>query len=110
MKPPNSDNKEGAPEFRKPELVLPTGPALYTPAMWRTNTMFRIRKKYLDGLFFHNYSTGLQSFYHREWDRATQSFKAILDSFEDGPSRYFLNQIEKNGGKPPPNFKPYGIA
>jgi class 3 adenylate cyclase len=104
------EHKEVALEFRKPELVLPTGPALYTPAVWRTETMFRIRKKYLDGLFFHNYSQGLQSYYHREWDRAKQSFQAILDSFEDGPSRYFLTEMENAGGKPPPNFKPYGIA
>ena len=96
--------------FRAPELILPTGPALYNPAIWRSEQMFRIRKKYLDGLFFHNYSQGLQSFYHRDWDRATQSFQAILATFEDGPSRYFLNQIEKHDGKPWPNFRPYGIA
>lgn len=94
--------------FRKPELILPTGPILYNPTVWRTEQMFRIRKKYLDGLFFHNYSQGLQSFYHRDWDRATQSFKSILATFEDGPSRYFLTQIELNEGKPPPNFRPYG--
>jgi hypothetical protein len=96
-------------EFRKPELVLPTGPSLYNPTIWRSEAMFRIRKKYLDGLFFHNYSQGLQSFYSRDWDRAKQMFTSILEGFEDGPSRYFLKQIEKQGGKPPPNFKPYGV-
>jgi hypothetical protein len=92
-------------EFRKPELVLPTGPSLYNPTIWRSEAMFRIRKKFLDGLFFHNYSQGLQSFYARDWDRAKQMF-SLCES--DGPSKYFLSQIEKNGGKPPPNFRPYG--
>jgi len=91
--------------FKPPELILPTGPAFYSPTIWRSEQMFKIRKKFLDGLFFHNYSQGLQSFYHRDWERATQSFTAILATFDDGPSRYFLNQIEKYDGKPPSNFK-----
>ena len=109
----NVEPKEGGVDFRKPELVLPTGPALYNPAYWRSDVMFRIRKKYLEGLhglFFHHYSQGLQSFYHRDWERAKQNFQAILDTFEDGPSRYFMKIIDKNGGKVPPNFRPYGIA
>jgi len=97
--------------FVKPELVLPTGPALYNANIWRSEQMLKIREKYSDGLFFHKFNSGLQSFYAQDWDHAKQCFQGILDDcLDDGPSKYFLSQIEKFNGKPPPNFKGYGIA
>jgi len=73
--------------------------------------MLKIREKYSDGLFFHKFNSGLQSFYAQDWDHAKQCFQGILDDcLDDGPSKYFLSQIEKFNGKPPPNFKGYGIA
>ncbi|CAB9517744.1 whole genome shotgun sequence [Seminavis robusta] len=105
-----TDKSEGVP-FVKPELVLPTGPALYNANIWRSEVMLKIRQKYSDGLFFHKFNSGLQSFYSQDWDHAKQCFQGILDDcLDDGPSKYFLSQIEKHNGKPPPNFKPYGIA
>lgn len=104
-------DKGEAQPFVKPELVLPTGPALYNANIWRSENMLKIRLKYSDGLFFHKFNSGLQSFYASDWDHAKQCFQGILDDcFDDGPSKYFMSQIEKHGGKPPPNFLPYGIA
>lgn len=93
-----------------PELVLPTGPALYNANVWISEDIRRIRQLYVDGLFFQKFNSGLQSFYARDWEHAKQCFTTILDRFEDGPSRYFLNQIEKNDGIPPRDFKGYGVA
>lgn len=100
------DGEAGPPS----ELVLPTGPALYNANVWVSEDMRRIRQKYSDGLFFQKFNSGLQSFYARDWEHARQCFVTVLDLFEDGPSRYFLNQIEKNNGVPPRDFKGYGIA
>lgn len=110
--PPNSNqadvdqNDSGGP----PQLVLPTGPSLYNANVWLSEDMRKIRWLYSDGLFFQKFNSGLQAFYARDWEHAKQCFVAILDSFEDGPSRYFLNQIEKNKGVPPRDFKGYGVA
>ena len=97
--------------FVKPELVLPTGPALYNANIWRSEQMLKIREKYSDGLFFHKFNSGLQSYYAQDWDHAKQCFQGILDDcLDDGPSKYFLAQMKKHNNKPPPNFKPYAIA
>mmetsp|Transcript_19347 Transcript_19347/g.41657 ORF Transcript_19347/g.41657 Transcript_19347/m.41657 type:complete len:1150 (+) Transcript_19347:227-3676(+) len=93
-----------------PELVLPTGPALYNQSVWVSEDMRRIRQLYSDGIFFQKFNSGLNSFYSRDWEHARQCFVTILERFEDGPSRYFLTQIEKNNGKPPRNFRPYGLS
>lgn len=105
------DGKVSEIVFKKPELVLPTGPALYNANIWRSEQMLKIRAKYSDGLFFHKFNSGLQSFYTQDWDHARQCFQGILeDCLDDGPSKYFLEQIKKHNGKPPPNFRGYGIA
>jgi class 3 adenylate cyclase len=104
-------NAAEAAQFAKPELVLPTGPALYNANIWRSDQMLKIRHKYSDGLFFHKFNSGLQSFYAQDWDHAKQCFQGILDDcLDDGPSKYFLAQIEKYNGRPPPNFRGYGVA
>ena len=92
------------------ELVLPTGPAMYNANVWVNEDMRKIRQRYSDGLFFQKFSSGLHAFYSKDWDFAKQCFTTILDRFEDGPSRYFLNQIEEFGGVPPKGFKEYGTA
>jgi class 3 adenylate cyclase len=94
----------------KPELVLPTGPALYSANVWLSEDMRKIRQLYSDGLFFQKFNSGLQSFYAKDWEHAKQCFQTILERFEDGPSRYFLNEIESRNGIPPRNFLGYGIA
>lgn len=93
-----------------PELVLPTGPAVYAASVWVSEEMRNIRQLFSDGIFFQKFNAGLNSYYTRDWDHAKQCFKTILERFEDGPSRYFLTQIEKQNGKPPRNFRGYGIA
>jgi class 3 adenylate cyclase len=98
------------PDNSKPELVLPTGPALYNANVWVSEDMRRIRQLYSDGLFFQKFYSGLQSFYNKDWEHARQCFVSNLERFEDGPSRYFLTQIEKNDGKPPRDFFGYGTA
>jgi class 3 adenylate cyclase len=92
-----------------PTLVLPTGPALYNANVWTSEDMRTMRQLYSDGLFFQNFMSGLQSFYAKDWDHASQCFTTILQRFEDGPSRYFLRQIEEHNGKPPRDFVGYGI-
>jgi class 3 adenylate cyclase len=98
------------PDNSKPELVLPTGPALYNANVWVSEDMRRIRQLYSDGLFFQKFYSGLQSFYAKDWEHARQCFVSNLERFEDGPSRYFLTQIDENKGKPPRDFQGYGIA
>ena len=93
-----------------PELQLPTGPTVYNPNYWIKNPEIkRIRERFNDGLFFHDYNAGLKAFYEKNWDTAKQCFEAILDRFEDGPSRYFLKQIEDNNGTPPRVFYKFAI-
>ena len=92
------------------KLVLPTGPALYNANVWTSEDMKTIRQLYSDGLFFQKFNSGLQAFYSKDWEHAQQCFAVILERFEDGPSRYFMNQIEKHGGKPPIDFNGYGTA
>ena len=93
-----------------PEFKLPNGPVLYSPNFWVNEEMRRIRQLYSDGIFFQKFNSGLNSFYSRDWEHARQCFVTILERFEDGPSRYFLTQIESNNGKPPRDFKPYGMG
>lgn len=93
-----------------PELVLPTGPALYNANVWLSDDMRRIRQLYSDGLFFQKFNSGFLAYYAKDWEHATQCFQTILERFDDGPSRYFLKCIKDNNGVPPRDFKPYGLA
>ena len=90
--------------------VLPTGPALYSHNVWQSPDMKKIREKYVQGSFFQRYNSGLQAFYNKNWDVAQSNFQAILENFDDGPSKYFMEQIKKNNFKPPEGFKEFGIA
>jgi class 3 adenylate cyclase len=102
-----ADDKDGG---AASELVLPSGPAIYNANVWISEEMRKVRFLYTDGLFFQKFSSGLQAFYSKDWDFAKQCFSTILDRFEDGPSRYFMSQIETNDGVPPKGFKEYGTA
>ena len=104
--PPPQGEEAGMPE----KLVLPTGPALYNPKVWVDRTMHEIRRIYTDGIFLQKFSAGLQAFYSKDWERAKQCFTTCIENIDDGPSKYFLSQIEKHDGKPPRNFLGYGIA
>jgi len=96
---------------RSPELVLPTGPTLYNANIWLNEDMRKIREKFSkDFPFFQKFNSGLQSYYAKEWDYAKQCFETVIEKFDDGPSRYFLKQIQDNNGVPPPNFLPYGTT
>ena len=92
------------------KLVLPTGPALYNAKVWVDWNMHEIRRIYTDGIFLQKFNAGLQAFYSKDWERARQCFTICVDKIDDGPSKYFIAQIEKHDGKPPRNFLGYGIA
>lgn len=93
-----------------PELVLPTGPALYSHNIWQSPDMKRIRDKFVQGLFFQKFQSGLQAFYNKDWEMARQCFQTVLENFDDGPSKYFMDQMKKHKGVPPKNFLEYGLA
>lgn len=90
--------------------VLPTGPVLYSHNVWQSPDMKKIRERYVQGSFFQKYNSGLQAFYNQNWDVARSNFQAILENFDDGPSKYFMEQIKKNNGVPPKGLKEFGIA
>jgi class 3 adenylate cyclase len=105
------ENESAANAFHNPpELVLPSGPALYSQNIWQTPDMKRIRDKFVKGLFFEKFNAGLRAFYKKEWRTAQECFQTILENYDDGPSKYFMGQIKKNKGTPPKDFVGYGIA
>ena len=110
----NSDKGENegpnASFYNPPELVLPSGPALYSHNVWQTPDMKRIRAKFNQGLFFQKYNSGLQAFYSKDWQTAQECFQTILDNYDDGPSKYFMKIIKSNNGEPPRDFVAYGRA
>jgi len=101
----NNPNTQGP-----PELQLPTGPALYSHNNWQSPDMRRIREKFVQGLFFQKYSSGLNAFYNRDWETAEQCFTLLIRNFDDGPSKYFMEQIIKHNREPPRDFLAYGLA
>ena len=105
----NMDKMEESKPAGPGELVLPTGPALYSANVWLQEDMRRIRHQFTH-VVFQKFNSGLHSFYARDWTTAKQCFEAVLERFEDGPSRYFLKQIEKHNGVPPKDFLGYGRA
>jgi class 3 adenylate cyclase len=99
------ENKQTGPG----ELVLPTGSALYNKNVWLQDDMRRIRHQY-DHVFFQKFNSGMQAYYQKDWVIARECFEAVLERFEDGPSRYFVNEIERYNGTPPRDFLGYGRA
>ena len=94
---------------RPAELILPTGPAHYSPNVWLHEDMRLIRQPYTS-VVFQTFNSGLQKYYEKDWTGARQQFEAILERFEDGPSLYFLKQMKNYGWKPPPDFQSHGAA
>ena len=101
------DTHDSKKSKKKPELVLPTGPALYSENIWLQADIRRIRRRYTTDIFS-TFNSGLQKYYAKDWNEAKSCFEAILDRFEDGPSNYFLDEMKKYSGVPPPDFKPFG--
>jgi hypothetical protein len=99
------ENKQTGPG----ELVLPSGPALYSNNVWLHEDMRRIRHQYTN-VFFQKFNSGMQAYYQKDWVTARECFEAVLERFEDGPSRYFVNEIERYNGTPPRDFLGYGRA
>jgi hypothetical protein len=91
------------------ELVLPTGPQLYSSNVWLQEDMRRIRHQYTS-VVFQTFSSGLQRYYEKDWAGARHCFEAILERFDDGPSKYFLKQMKKHKWTPPADFHPFGKA
>jgi class 3 adenylate cyclase len=99
------ENKQTGPG----ELVLPSGPALYSNNVWLQEDMRLIRHQYTHVLF-QKFNSGIQAYYKKEWFTARECFEAVLERCEDGPSRYFINEIERYNGTPPRDFLGYGRA
>ena len=55
-------HEEGNSRQMAPELILPTGPALYNANVWLSEDMRKIRELFSDGLFFQKFNSGLQSY------------------------------------------------
>jgi class 3 adenylate cyclase len=89
-----------------PELVLPTGPALYSENVWLQSDIRRIRRRYTTNIF-DTFNLALQKYYAKEWDEARKHFEAILENFDDGPSKFYLGEIRKHDGIPPPDFRSF---
>ena len=100
-------NDRGMPSTMPP-LVLPQANAMYTHLLWGTHDIKKVRKRFSDGFVRQKFSEGLIAYYERDWERAKDCFQTILDQVEDGPSHYFMKQMEASGGVPPRNFLPYG--
>ena len=100
-------NDRGVPSVMPP-LVLPSSSAMYNSGVWNSKEIKKIRQRFSDGLFFQKFSEGLQAYYSKDWEQAKRCFRTILDRIEDGPSRYFMNQMDEHNGVPPRNFLPYG--
>mmetsp|Transcript_20576 Transcript_20576/g.44963 ORF Transcript_20576/g.44963 Transcript_20576/m.44963 type:complete len:1245 (+) Transcript_20576:360-4094(+) len=100
-------NDRGVPTVM-PTLVLPPSNALYTPSVWNSKELKKIRVRFSDGLFYQKFNEGLQAYYSKDWEQAKRCFRAVLDRVEDGPSRYFMMQMDEHDGVPPRNFLPYG--
>lgn len=100
-------NDRGVPTVM-PLLVLPPSDALYTPSVWNSKELKKIRVRFSDGLFYQKFNEGLQAYYSKDWEQAKRCFRAVLDRVEDGPSRYFMKQMDEHDGAPPRNFLPYG--
>jgi class 3 adenylate cyclase len=108
----SSNSVEESPSLYQglPELVLPTGPALYSHNVWQSPDMKRVRDKFVQGLFFQKFQAGLQAYYNKDWDMARQCFLTVLENFDDGPSKHFMNEMKKNKGVPPKDFLEYSLA
>jgi hypothetical protein len=96
-------------EFAQPILVLPTGPALYNANVWLSGEMRQIRLRYTQ-FVLKTFDRALDAYYEKDWVNAKEAFEAVNEKFEDGPSQYFLKEMEKHGGKPPRDFQGYGRA
>ena len=57
---------------------------------------------------FQTFSDGLKSYYAQDWQHAKSCFETVLTQIDDGPSRYYLTQIEQHNGVPPRDFIGYG--
>jgi len=82
------------------QMNLPTGPVPYSLKQYAEGDMKKIRERFNE-TFFKTFRQALTSYYNREWNDAKMYFQTILTDFNDGPSRHFLMEIEKNGGVPP---------
>lgn len=100
------DTKEAA---APKELILPTGPAFYNANVWLKEDMRLIRQQYTSEVF-ETFNLGLERYYEKDWTGARQCFESILERLDDGPSRYFSEQMKKHNWKPPHDFQEHGIA
>jgi class 3 adenylate cyclase len=96
--------------WEPPQLVLPSGYARYNAGVWFSDDMRRIRQKYSDARFSQQFASGFDAYFEKDWTTARREFESILRQFEDGPSRYFIDQMKKYDYRCPGTFPGYHTA
>eukprot|EP00594_Rhizosolenia_setigera_P003692 CAMPEP_0178951726 /NCGR_PEP_ID=MMETSP0789-20121207/7392_1 /TAXON_ID=3005 /ORGANISM="Rhizosolenia setigera, Strain CCMP 1694" /LENGTH=760 /DNA_ID=CAMNT_0020632643 /DNA_START=606 /DNA_END=2888 /DNA_ORIENTATION=+ len=89
------------------DLPKPNTTLMYRESLWQNDVIKRLRKKFERSSFFLTYKKGLAKYYERDWNYARDCFSTILETIDDGPSKYFLKKIDEHNGVPPPDFVGY---
>jgi class 3 adenylate cyclase len=87
------------------ELVLPTGVVHYKERIWLQGDIRLIREQFTTAVI-QDFDTALQKYYDRDWVSARRYFEMVLKCIDDGPSKYFLEEMKTHGWKPPKHFDP----
>ena len=104
-------NDQVPPDSKKKKLVLPRGTRKYSDRCWLEKDIKTIRRDIVSsGVFFPKFDQGLKSYYNKDWEHAKQCFELILSSREDGPTIYFMEQMEKHDFIPPKDFDGYRVV
>lgn len=89
------------------DLPKPNTTLMYRESLWQNEVIKRMRSKFERSSFFLTYKKGLAKYYERDWNYARDCFSTILETIDDGPSKYFLKKIDEHNGVPPPDFVGY---
>ena len=103
-------NGDGRNSKERKKFELPTGTALYEENLWLRPDIRRIRKRFNKRDFFEKFDEGLKCYINKDWEAARDHFKYVAENFDDGPSLYFLEKMDKTGNIPPRLFNGYGCA
>jgi len=96
------------PPREKPHIInLPSGPIPYDSSSWLKPDLRGVRRKFSDGRLSRLFNTATEAFQKGDFCVARKVFERILEHFDDGPSRYYLQKMnvmekiekeEKEGG------------
>ncbi|EJK70155.1 hypothetical protein THAOC_08507 [Thalassiosira oceanica] len=104
-------NDQALSDSNMKKLVLPRGTRKYSDRCWLEKDIKTIRRDIVSsGVFFPKFDQGLKSYYNKDWEHAKQCFELILSSRDDGPTIYFMEQMEKHDFVPPKDFDGYRVV